>query len=65
MKSTDLEILFVSAVFVLVDHVAGRQPINRGVKDGHHHPAGEALLLPKTIEVTVAHLDNGQTKLTS
>ena len=57
MSSTDLLwIQFVGAALVLVDHVSRRQPVDRGVEDGHHHPAGEPLLLPQAVQVTVAHL---------
>ena len=46
----------VWAAPVLVHHVAGGQPVDRRVEDGHHHPTGESLLLPQPVEVTVAHL---------
>lgn len=44
----------------MVDQVAGRQPVNGGVEDGHHHPAGKSLLLPQAVQVTVAHLKKVQ-----
>ena len=60
-QCTDLLwVQFVCAALVLVDHVAGRQPVHRGVENGHHHPAGEPLLLPQTVQVTVAHLGMGR-----
>ena len=60
-QCTDLLwVQFVCAALVLVDHVAGRQPVHRGVENGHHHPAGKPLLLPQTVQVTVAHLSMGR-----
>lgn len=47
---------FVRVALLLVDYVAWRKPVNRGVKDGHNHPAGKPLLLPQAVQVTVAYL---------
>lgn len=47
---------FVSVALILVYYVAWRKPVNRGVEDGHHHPAGKPLLLPQAVQVTVAYL---------
>jgi len=43
-KSTNL-VPLVRAAAVLVDQVAGGQPVDGRVEDGYHHPTGELLLL--------------------
>lgn len=54
---------FVSVALILVDYVARRKPVNRGVKDGHNHPAGKPLLLPQAVQVTVADLSRQECEI--
>lgn len=50
------KVRFVSVALILVDYVSWRKPVNRGIKDGHNHPAGKPFLLPQAVQVTVAYL---------